>query len=107
MRELTAVAGKVKKKEFSNTFSCQASGNRLHYRLYYVVMSKTEGQTFQYRFGNETKTFCMVSFPNLSCFDLVQNLFGPNLPMISFDGADRGTNSDVLLSFLLDVGTFA
>jgi hypothetical protein len=26
--------------------------------------------------------------------------------MISFDGADSGTNSDVLVSFLLDVGTF-
>ncbi len=33
-----------------------------------------------------------------NCFDLVQNL-------ISFDGADSGTNSDVLVSFLLDVGT--
>ncbi len=32
------------------------------------------------------------------CFDLVQNL-------ISFDGADSGTNSDILVSFLLDVGT--
>jgi hypothetical protein len=41
------------------------------------------------------------------CFDLVQNLFGSNLRMISFDGADWGTNSDVLVSFLLDVGTFA
>jgi hypothetical protein len=27
--------------------------------------------------------------------------------MISFDGADWGTNSDVLVSLLLDVGTFA
>jgi hypothetical protein len=26
--------------------------------------------------------------------------------MISFDGADSGTNSDVFVSFLLDVGTF-
>jgi hypothetical protein len=26
--------------------------------------------------------------------------------MISFDGADSGTSSDVLVSFLLDVGTF-
>jgi hypothetical protein len=26
--------------------------------------------------------------------------------MISFDGTDLGTNSDVSLSFLLDVGTF-
>jgi hypothetical protein len=57
MRELTAVVGKVKKKKFSNTFSFQVSGNGLHYSLYYVVMSKTEGQTFRYRFGNETKTF--------------------------------------------------
>ncbi len=28
------------------------------------------------------------------------------IQMISFDGADSGTNSDVLVSFLLDVGTF-
>jgi hypothetical protein len=26
--------------------------------------------------------------------------------MCSFDGADSGTDSDVLVSFLLDVGTF-
>jgi len=26
--------------------------------------------------------------------------------MISFDGVDSGTNSDVLVSFLLDDGTF-
>jgi hypothetical protein len=26
--------------------------------------------------------------------------------MISFDGADSGTNSDVMVSFFLDVGTF-
>ncbi len=61
MSELTAVVGKVMKKEFSHTFSCQASGNGLHYSLYYVIMSKTEGQTFRYRFGNETKTFCYRS----------------------------------------------
>jgi hypothetical protein len=28
------------------------------------------------------------------------------IEMCSFDGADSGTNSDVLVSFLLDVGTF-
>jgi hypothetical protein len=26
--------------------------------------------------------------------------------MISFHGADSGTNSDIMVSFLLDVGTF-
>jgi hypothetical protein len=29
------------------------------------------------------------------------------IEMIFFDGEDWGTNSDVLVSFLLDVGTFA
>ncbi len=29
-----------------------------------------------------------------------------HIEMISFDGADSGTNSYVLVSFLLDVGTF-
>jgi hypothetical protein len=38
--------------------------------------------------------------------------FGPEsallnqIEMISFDGADSRTNSDVMVSFLLDVGTF-
>ncbi len=38
--------------------------------------------------------------------------FGPEsalldqIEMISFDGVDSGTNSDVMVSFLLDVGTF-
>jgi hypothetical protein len=43
---------------------------------------------------------------------LVLFRFGPEsvlldrIGMCSFDGADSGTNSDVLVSFLLDVGTF-
>ncbi len=38
--------------------------------------------------------------------------FGPasvlldKIEMISFEGADLGTNSDFMVSFLLDVGTF-
>ncbi len=42
-----------------------------------VVMSKTKGQTFGYRFGNETKTFWQRSRICLFkryCFNLVQNL---------------------------------
>jgi hypothetical protein len=75
-----------------------------------VVMSKTEGQTFRYRFGNETKTFW---YRSRIC--LVENRlfrFGPEsalldqIEMVSFDGADSATNSNILVSFLLDVGTF-
>ncbi len=73
-----------------------------------VVMSKTKGQTFCYRFGNKTKTFW---YRSRIC--LVENRlfwFGPEsalldqIEMCSFDGADSGTNSYVLVSFLLDVG---
>jgi hypothetical protein len=57
-----------------------------------LLMSKTEGQTFRYRFGNETKTFwyrsqiCLVEnrlfrFGSRICSP------GPNIEMISFDGA--------------------
>jgi hypothetical protein len=79
-------------------------------RIFLIVISKTEGQTFRYRFGNETKTFW---YRSRSC--LVENrLFRSGLEsalldqieMCSFDGADSGTNSDVLASFMLDVGMF-
>ncbi len=72
------------------------------------TMSKTKGQTFRYRFRNEIKTFW---YRSRICH--VENRlfrFGPEsalldqIEMISFDGADSGTNSDVLVSFLLDVG---
>jgi hypothetical protein len=75
-----------------------------------LVMTKTKGQTFRYRFGNETKTFWYRSR-----IYLVENRlfrFSPEsalldqIEMISFDEADSGTTSDVLVSFLLDVGTF-
>jgi hypothetical protein len=73
-------------------------------------MSKTKGQTFRYRYGNDTKTFWYRSR-----IRLVENRlfrFGPesalleHIEMISFDGADSETNSDIMVSFLLDVGTF-
>jgi hypothetical protein len=60
-------------------------------------MSKTKGQTFRYRFGNETKTFWYRS----QIF-LVENRlfrFGPEsvlldqIDMISFDGAGLGTKT--------------
>jgi hypothetical protein len=75
-----------------------------------VVMSKTKGQMLRYRFGNETKTFW---YHSRIC--LVENRlfrFCPDsallrqIERIYFDGAGSGTNSDVLVSFLLDVGTF-
>ncbi len=74
-------------------------------------MSKTKGQTFRNCFGSETKTFWYRSQICLVENRLFQ--FGPEsapldqIEMISFEGADWGTNSDVLVSFLLDVGKFA
>ncbi len=62
-----------------------------------IAMSKTKGQTFRYRFGNETKTFW---YRSRIC--LVENRlfrFGPEsvlldqIDMISFDGADLGTKT--------------
>jgi hypothetical protein len=73
-------------------------------------MSKTKRQKFLYRLGNETKAFW---YRSRIC--QVENRFfrfGPEsalldqIEMCSYDGADSGTNSDVLVSFLLDVGTF-
>jgi hypothetical protein len=91
-----------------------SGANALHCATYLPqvaeVMPKMKGQTFQYRFGNETKTFLYCS---RIC--LVENRlfrFGPEsalldkIEMISFDGADSGTNSGVLVSVLLDDGTF-
>jgi hypothetical protein len=75
-----------------------------------LVMSKTKGQTFWYCFGNETKTFWYRS--GICLVDNRLFRFGPEsallnqIEMCSFDGADSRTNSDVLVSFLLDVGTF-
>jgi hypothetical protein len=41
------------------------------------------------------------------CFDLVQNLFSwTKQTMSSFDGTDSGMKTHILVSFLLDVGTF-
>ncbi len=83
---------------------------KVHLWYQQLVMSKTKGQTFRYRFRNETKTFW---YRSRIC--LVENRlfrFGPKsalldqIEMISFDGADSGTNSDVLVSFLLNDGTF-
>jgi hypothetical protein len=73
-------------------------------------MSKTKGQTFRYRSGNETKTFWYRSRICLDENSLFP--FGPEsalldqIEMCSFDGADSRTNSNVLVSFLLDVRTF-
>ncbi len=78
--------------------------------LLLVVMSKTKGQTFRYRFGNETKTFwyrsriCLVE-NRLFRFSSESALLD-QIEMISFDGADSGMTYDLLVSFLLDVGTF-
>ncbi len=74
-------------------------------------MPKTKGQTFPYSFGNETKKrFGIVTefvLLRTDCFHWVQNLLSWTKQKCAFfDGANWGTNSDVLVSFLLDVGTF-
>ncbi len=68
-------------------------------------MLKTEGQTFRYRFGNETKTFwyrsriCLVE--NRLFRSGLESALLDQIEMCSFDGADSGTNSDILVSFML------
>jgi hypothetical protein len=64
----------------------KSSKTMLHIK---IVMSKTKGQTFRYRFGNETKMFWYRSRVCL----VVNRLFrfgpesGPNtVDMISFEG---------------------
>ncbi len=79
-----------------------------------VVMSKTKGQNRRSDIGLETKPKRFDIVPE---FDLMKEnrlfRFGPEsafldqIEMISFDETNSGTNSNVLLSFLLDIGTFA
>jgi hypothetical protein len=75
-----------------------------------LVMLKTKGQTFRYRFWNETKT---LRYRFRIC--PVENRlfrFGPEsalldqIEMISLDTTNSETNSNVLVLFLLDNGTF-
>ncbi len=95
-------------EQFENSSLTSGTLKELKARL--IALSKTKGQTFRYRFGNETKTFW---YRSRIC--LVENIlfpFGPESALLdqiekfSFDGADSETNSHVLVSFLLDVGTF-
>jgi hypothetical protein len=73
-------------------------------------MSKTKGQTFQYCFWNETKTFWYRSRICLMENRLFR--FGPKsalldqIEMISFDKKNSGPNSNDFVSFLLYIGTF-
>ncbi len=75
-----------------------------------VVMSKTKGLTFRYRLGNKTKTFWYRSRICLNENRLFR--FGPEsafldqIEMITFDKTNSGTNSNVLVLFLLYIGTF-
>ncbi len=75
-----------------------------------LVMSKTKGQKFLYRFGNETKTFCYRS--RICLIETKLFRFGPEsafldqIVMLSFDKTYSGTKSHVMVSFLLDIGTF-
>jgi hypothetical protein len=52
----------------------------------------------------------LVSFLNLSCWEQIRSglksALLDQIELCSFDRADSGTNSDILVSFLLDVGMF-
>jgi hypothetical protein len=73
-------------------------------------MSKTKGKTFLHRFGNETKTFCYRS--RICLIETRLFRFGPEsalldqIVMLSFDKTYSGTNSNVMASFILNIGTF-
>jgi hypothetical protein len=64
-------------------------------------MSKTKGQTFRYRFGNETKTFWYRS--RICLFETRLFRFCPEsalldqIVMLSFDKTYSGTNSNVMV----------
>jgi hypothetical protein len=72
------------------------------------VMSKTKDKRSDIVLETKPKRFGIV--PEFVL--LITDCFGPEsalldqLEMISFDGVDSGTKSDVTVSFLLDVGTF-
>jgi hypothetical protein len=78
---------------------------------YCIVMFnvKYERTKFRYPFGNETKRFwyrfriCLVE--NRLFRFVPESALLDQTEMFSFDGTDSGMNSDVLVSFLLDVGT--
>ncbi len=73
-------------------------------------MSKTKGLTVRYRFGNKTKTFWYLSRICLNenrLFRFVpESPFLDQIEIISFDNTNSWTNSEVLVSFLLDIGTW-
>ncbi len=84
--------GKWEKNVKKIFFASLKSLKRSQVRFTVKVMSKTKGQTFRYRFGNETKTFWYRSRICLVENRLFQ--FGPEyvllgqIDMISFDGTD-------------------
>ena len=80
------------------------------FHAFVVVTSKTEGQTFRYRFGNETKTFCYPSQISLVENRLFQFCPEPALlgkiERITFDKTNSEELNGFIVSFLLDIGTF-
>ncbi len=78
---------------------------------YCIVMLNTKGQNSDILLETKPKGFGIVSeFVQMrtDCFDLFQpeSALLDQTEMFSFDGTDSAMNSDVLVSFLLDVGTF-
>ncbi len=70
-----------------------------------VVMSKTKGQTFRYRFGTKPKRFglpILYSIIENRLFRLdPESALMDQIEIISFDKTNSGTNSNVCLASLL------
>jgi hypothetical protein len=69
-------------------------------------MSKSTGQTYRYRFENETKTFwyrSRISLENILFRFGQESAFLDKIEMIYFDKTNSGMNSIFFVSFLLDI----
>jgi hypothetical protein len=73
-------------------------------------MSKTEGRTFRYRFGNETKTFWYRSeislVENRSFKFCPESALLGKIERITFDKTNSGKNYIVFCIISIDIGTF-
>ncbi len=72
-----------------------------------VVMSKTKGQTFRYRFGNETKNVPKYLLLKSVCFKFVQNLLSKYKGSLSIGQIRERTQWFFFVLFILDIGMFA
>jgi hypothetical protein len=69
-------------------------------------MSKTIGQTFWYRFGKKPKRSRICLLRNRLFWFCPESALLGQIEMISFDKTNSGMNTNVLVSFLLDMVMF-